>query len=122
MTLFSPLKLIFPVALLSVLIFNSSAWAEKGRANPFALPSGIEYKGRQLPSANDLALQAVVEGKTRRVATINNRNYLVGDLVHGRKIVEINANHVVLAEGTQFVRLNLKRRPFSIRVTPTASR
>ncbi len=102
--------------------FTLTAWAEKGRTNPFDLPAGVQYKGRQLPSVNGLNLQAVVEGKSRRIATINNRNYQVGDLVKGRELVEIEQNHVILAEGTQFVKLGLNRKPFSIRVTPAASR
>lgn len=110
------------ITLTIFLLFGSVAWAEKGRTNPFELPSGIQYKGRQLPSVNDLDLQAVVEGESQRIATINNRNYLVGDLVKGREIVEIAQNHVVLADGPQFVKLGLNRKPFSIRVTPAASR
>lgn len=72
---------LFLVAAMGAVCICPSAWADKGRTNPFELPSGVTYKGRQLPSVSDLDLQAVVEGKTRRVATINNRNYLVGDMV-----------------------------------------
>lgn len=110
------------VTVLTTLCFCPPAWADKGRSNPFELPSGVTYKGRQLPSVSDLDLQAVVEGKSRRVATINNRNYLVGDLVKGREIIQIAPNHVVLAEGSDYVKLSLNRKPFSIRVTPATSR
>lgn len=98
------------------------AWPGTLRDNPFSLPPGVEFKGRTLPSAGDLMLQAVVTGKTRRLATINNRNYLVGDRVQGREILDIQPDRVILAEGAQRLELRLKRRPFTIRVTPADNR
>ncbi len=114
----SKIKFIFCVSLVSLALSTATALAEKGRINPFSLPQGVEFKGDELPKVTDLALQAVVEGTSRRVATINNRNYLVGDVVRGREIVEISPNHVILADGTRHVELGLNREPFSIRVTP----
>lgn len=106
----------------AIFIFASPADAAGVRHNPFSLPAGVEYKGKTLPSAGDLVLQAVVTGKTRRLATINNYNYVVGDRVHGREIVDIQPDRVILAEGPHRLELRLKRRPFSIRVRPAEAR
>ncbi len=111
-------KYIFLILLATLLLPGATAGAEAQRENPFSLPAGVEFKGRTLPSPGDLKLQAVLEGKTRRIATINNQNFFVGDWVEGREILEIRPDRVILAEGTQRLELKIKRRPFSIRVTP----
>lgn len=96
---------------------------EGGGRNPFALPKGV-YPRSKLTSAAEkekkekpLALEAIVtiDGNRQR-ASISGMNVEEGDEVSGKKVLAIGKDFVVLEGAIENMRLELKRRPFSIGV------
>lgn len=85
--------------------------------NPFMLPEGVYPKGES-PSVpvEPLTLQAILSVNGQKIATINGRNFVVGDNFGGREIMEIFEDRVVLeVEGVQAV-LKLKDPSFPIKI------
>ncbi len=111
----------------------------KVRRNPFSLPRGIYYKskgsGRKPrvlepvakkveekkeipePPPPPISLQAIVIGEKGRVATINNKNFLVGDRVLGQLVISIDDERVLLLDKTQTKVLQLNRPKIPVRVS-----
>lgn len=107
---------------LAGMIYSTPGWGQTIRANPFALPAGVQFKNQGEEAPLDLVLQAIVVGRARRVATINDRNYGINDRVNGLRIMEIQEDRVILQAGPGRRELRLNRPPFSIRVTPPGAR
>ncbi|KMP10663.1 hypothetical protein UR09_05530 [Candidatus Nitromaritima sp. SCGC AAA799-A02] len=91
---------------------------EKGRDNPFLLPEGVYPQGKGPPVRDEkLTLEAILTTEGQRIATISNMNFIVGDLISGRKVVEILEDRVILeAKGVQSI-LMLQTRSFPVRVS-----
>lgn len=90
--------------------------------NPFALPPGVFVKkslpesAQPAPPPVHLTLQAVTRFMGKKVASINNKNYELGDDVYGKTIVEIGNESVVLADKTGRISLSINRPEFSVQV------
>ncbi len=117
----------------ALLVATSSSYAESGR-NPFALPKGVYYKQDKKPTQTSnekiketpknqvaqlppLSLEAVILGGPRRVAVINNQNYVVGETIFGHELVEIGRDQAVLMGPYGSVELNLEAAPFGLKVS-----
>jgi len=87
--------------------------------NPFMLPEGV-FSAENLPPQEEqvLVLQAVVQSEHGKVATINDQNFLPGDIVNGKTIIEIQADKVILGDqgGGARQTLVLKQTPFPLSV------
>ena len=77
--------------------------AERQRKSPFSLPKGIYYRSSVvapskpiLSASTPMTLQAVVWGGPERVAIINGKNFVVGDLAFGKEVLSIDPEKVVL--------------------------
>ena len=99
--------------------------AERKRKNPFSLPKGIYYRstGVTVPKpvlapGVAMTLQAVVWGGPERVAIINGKNYVVGDLAFGKAVLSIDPDQVVLEGKIKNMTLQLNRPFFPITVSP----
>lgn len=106
------------------LLFTASLASAK-RNNPFALPAGVDFVDNIEPVVEaepvDLHLEGVILGQ-KKVAIINNRNYLQGQQVHGRRVLEIHKDHVLIEGEKRNIELWLDRKPFTVRVTHPVSR
>ncbi len=108
------LGLILGFLVAGVLYFPVEVWAL--RDNPFDLPAGVRYKSQIEEVPKDLVLQAVIIGNEVRTATISNRNYQEQDYIAGRLIKQILPDRVILQEDAQEMVLELKRKPFAVKV------
>ena len=127
-----------------ILALLAAAVAETGNAeplqfstrNPFALPKGVYYKvekkstqtvkekikkvitteesKKQVVQLPRMSLQAVILGGPRRVAVINNRNYVVGEFLFGHELVEIGRDQVTLMGQAGSVVLFLETFPLKV--------
>ena len=90
--------------------------------NPFVLPEGVYLKSAVVqeqppdPVGGDLILQAIMIGSRSQTATISNYIYQVGDIVNGKKIVDIEPDQVVLEDDDERLVLRLNRQPFRLGV------
>lgn len=107
---------------LAVLLWLGMAVAAEAAGkskNPFMLPDGV-FSAENLPPQEEqvLVLQAVVQSDHGRVATINDQNFLPGDIVNGKTVVEIQADKVILGDqgGGARQTLTLKQSSFPLAI------
>jgi len=131
------------IGIVGLLLAATVALAETGDTdmlrrstrNPFALPKGVYYKSDKKPTQTTqekiltkdaqkqvvqlppLSLQAVILGGPRRVAVINNRNFVVGEYIFDHELVEIGRDQVVLMGKTGTLTLYLDTSPFGLKVS-----
>ena len=103
--------------LLSASPLQAQAEPPAKKKNPFLLPEGV-FSTSNLPPADPvpLTLQAIITSGTKKIATINNQNFSQGDIVYGKKIMEILRDRVVVDDGGVRVHLVLKQPFFSVKV------
>ncbi len=120
---FSFLHSWFPIVM-TVLFLSNPAQASNAekRFNPFLLPDGV-YVRSQIKevetvevSAPDIKLQAVLSINGTRVATLNNKNYVEGDRIFGKTVLEISKSYVILQDDSGQTVLDLNRPPFKVKV------
>ncbi|MEE9258360.1 MAG: hypothetical protein V3U37_02355 [Nitrospinaceae bacterium] len=104
--------------LLSASPLQAQAELPEKRMNPFLLPQGV-FSTSNLPPADPvpLILQAIITSGTKKIATINNQNFSQGDIIFGKKIVEILSDRVILDDRGIRVPLVLKQPFFPVKVS-----
>ncbi len=107
---------------LALSIVGPGSVAAEELRNPFTLPPGVVLK-KNLPESDQpapppikLTLQAVTRFMGNKIASINDRNYELGDDVFGKILVDIEDERVVLEDKTGRISLTLNRPGFSLQV------
>ncbi len=108
----------FPIVIVLVAITLGTAFAadtNEPRVNPFALPPGV-YSKDHIPKKQPqrLVLQAIFHINGKRIATISGENFMKGDLVFGKRVINIFDNRVILDAGGKEEILALKKMQFEI--------
>lgn len=106
------------VVLLAFITLGSASAADDSelRPNPFELPLGIYSKDNPpVEQPQNLRLQAIIDIKGKRIATISGENFMKGDFAFGKQVVGISENQVTLnANGKEEI-LILDKNRFRIR-------
>ena len=95
----------------------------RGLRNPFSLPDGIMLskdlvtETASVQPRMDLTLNAITRIGSKKIASINQQNFSLGEQVYGMQMVEIGREHVVLETVEGQVILNLGRPAFPIKVS-----